>query len=142
MLTVSDRVMRKAADVLVEKGLADVGFQYVSIDDCWMRMSPENFAARGRGKIQQQSGFDFDGIIGEVRDAQGNILPNRNFPDMKAMTDYIHAYGLKVGLYSSPDPIPARTSRAHSAISSRMRSSTLAGASICSSTTSAAVAAC
>jgi alpha-galactosidase len=104
MLTVSDRVMRKAADVLVERGLADVGFQYVSIDDCWMRMSPENYAARKPGKIAQHEGFDFDGIIGEARDAQGNILPNRNFPDMKAMTDYIHAYGLKVGIYSSPGP--------------------------------------
>lgn len=104
MLTVSDRVMRKAADVLVEKGLADVGFQYVSIDDCWMRMSPGSYAARRPGKIQQHAGFDFDGMIGEPRDAQGNILPNRNFPDMKAMTDFIHAYGLKVGLYSSPGP--------------------------------------
>ncbi len=104
MLTMSDQVMRKAADMLVEKGLADVGFQYVSIDDCWMRMSPENYASRRKGKIDQQAGFDFDGIIGPARDAQGNILTNRNFPDMKALTAYIHAYGLKAGLYSSPGP--------------------------------------
>jgi alpha-galactosidase len=32
----------------------------------------------------------------------GNILPNGKFPDMKAMTDYIHSHGLKAGIYSSP----------------------------------------
>ncbi|MCX5685114.1 MAG: putative Ig domain-containing protein, partial [Planctomycetota bacterium] len=104
MLMVSDQVMRRTADLLVAKGLADVGFQYVSIDDCWMRISPESYAARTEAKKQQHAGFDYDGLIGEERDAQGNILPNRNFPDMQAMTDYIHAHGLKVGIYSSPGP--------------------------------------
>ena len=37
-----------------------------------------------------------------MRDASGNILPNGKFPDMKAMTDYIHEKGLKAGIYSSP----------------------------------------
>ena len=32
---VSDKLLRDAADVLVKKGMADVGYQYVSIDDCW-----------------------------------------------------------------------------------------------------------
>ena len=32
------------------------------------------------------------------------INPNRRFPDMKAMTDYIHGLGLKAGLYTSPGP--------------------------------------
>lgn len=104
MLTMSDQVMRQAADLIVARGLADVGFQYVSIDDCWMRVSQESFDTRKPAKIEQHKGFNFDGIIGATRDAQGNILPNRNFPDMKAMTDYIHAYGLKAGLYSSPGP--------------------------------------
>ncbi len=104
MLMVSDKVMRKAADLMVEKGLADVGFQYVSIDDCWMRISPENFAARNEKKTKQHEGFDFEGMIGPERDQDGNILPNANFPDMKGMVDYIHGHGLKVGLYSSPGP--------------------------------------
>jgi alpha-galactosidase len=104
MLTVTDEVMRKAADLMVDKGLADVGFQYVSIDDCWMRIDPKKFAARDAGRKKKHDGFDFDGLIGEVRDAQGNILPSRKFPDMKALTDYIHARGLKAGLYSSPGP--------------------------------------
>jgi alpha-galactosidase len=38
------------------------------------------------------------------RDAQGNIQPNSKFPDMKALADYLHSQGLKLGLYSSPGP--------------------------------------
>src|SRR5205085_5099508 len=36
------------------------------------------------------------------RDAQGNILANEKFPDMKALADYVHSKGLKLGIYSSP----------------------------------------
>ena len=32
------------------------------------------------------------------------INANRRFPDMKAMTDYIHGLGLKAGIYTSPGP--------------------------------------
>ena len=35
----------------------------------------------------------------------GNIIPNRHFPDMKGLADYIHHKGLKAGLYSSPGPL-------------------------------------
>ena len=41
---------------------------------------------------------------GAPRDAQGKINANRRFPDMKALTDYIHHRGLKAGIYSSPGP--------------------------------------
>jgi alpha-galactosidase len=41
---------------------------------------------------------------GPTRDAQGRILPNRRFPDMKALADYIHRRGLKAGLHMSPGP--------------------------------------
>ena len=41
---------------------------------------------------------------GQPRDAEGNINPNKRFPDMKALTDYIHAKGLKAGIYTSPGP--------------------------------------
>ncbi len=104
MLFVSDDVIRKTADLMVSKGLADVGFQYVGIDDCWMRISPENFAQRTESKKKQHEGFDYTGLIGEVRDENGYVLSNQHFPDMKAMTDYLHGYGLKAGLYSSPGP--------------------------------------
>jgi alpha-galactosidase len=73
---VSDADMRKAADVLISSGMADVGYQYVNVDDCWM------------GK----------------RDADGNITGNEMFPDMKALADYIHRQGLKAGIYTSPGP--------------------------------------
>ncbi len=41
---------------------------------------------------------------GEPRDAQGKVNANARFPDMKALTGYIHAKGLKAGIYTSPGP--------------------------------------
>jgi alpha-galactosidase len=81
--------MRQAADVMVSSGMADVGYQYVSIDDCWMN------APRNADPLR----------VGPLRDAQGNLIPNKHFPDMKAMTDYIHSKGLKAGIYTSPGPL-------------------------------------
>lgn len=85
---VTDATIRQAADILVSSGLADVGYQYVSIDDCWMNAEKQKDPLR----------------VGPLRDAQGNLLPNRHFPDMKALTDYLHAKGLKAGIYTSPGP--------------------------------------
>jgi len=85
---VTDKMMREAADQMVNSGMADVGYQYVSIDDCWMNAPKHADPLR----------------VGPLRDAQGNILPNKHFPDMKALTDYIHAKGLKAGIYTSPGP--------------------------------------
>ena len=73
---ITDPMMREAADIMVSSGMADVGYQYVDIDDCWE-------AKRG---------------------PDGNIIPNQKFPDMRDMTAYIHAKGLKAGIYSSPGP--------------------------------------
>lgn len=86
---ISDKTMREAANVMIRSGMADYGYQYVNIDDCWM-MKP---------------GSDNPEINGEPRDRDGRILPNKRFPDMKALTDYIHHYGLKAGLYTSPGPL-------------------------------------
>ncbi|MEO6923628.1 MAG: glycoside hydrolase family 27 protein, partial [Bryocella sp.] len=36
--------------------------------------------------------------------ADGNLRPNHKFPDMKGLADYLHARGLKLGIYSSPGP--------------------------------------
>ncbi len=85
---ITDAMMREAADILVSSGMADVGYQYVSIDDCWMN------AARHQDPLR----------VGPLRDERGNIVPNKHFPDMKAMTAYIHAKGLKAGIYTSPGP--------------------------------------
>jgi alpha-galactosidase len=73
---VDDAKIRAAADSMVRSGLIDHGWTYINIDDCW------------EGK----------------RDANGMIQPNEKFPDMKALADYVHSKGLKIGLYSSPGP--------------------------------------
>jgi len=73
---VTDAAVRSAADALVSTGMKDAGYIYVNIDDCW------------QGK----------------RDEQGVMHPNEKFPDMKGLSDYVHAKGLKLGIYSSPGP--------------------------------------
>ena len=87
---VTDRTLREAADGMTQNGMADAGYQFVSIDDCWMN-APE------------KSGYDAS-RCGPLRDENGNVIPNKNFPNMKALTDYIHSYGLKAGIYTSPGP--------------------------------------
>ena len=74
---IDDATVRAQADAMVASGMKDAGYQYVNIDDCWE---------------------------GE-RDANGYIHPNKKFPDMKALADYLHAKGLKLGIYSSPGPL-------------------------------------
>jgi alpha-galactosidase len=71
---VTDKTIRETADIMVSSGMRDAGYVYVNIDDTW------------EGK----------------RDAQGFIHPNDKFPDMKALADYVHSRGLKLGIYSSP----------------------------------------
>jgi len=73
---VSDKDIRAAADQLVATGMKDAGYVYVNIDDTWE---------------------------GE-RDANGVLHTNSKFPDMKALADYVHSKGLKIGIYSSPGP--------------------------------------
>jgi alpha-galactosidase len=86
---VTDGHMRRAADAMIESGMADFGYQYVNIDDCWMVEPNAEDPMRG----------------GESRDADGAINSNAYFPDMKGLADYIHAKGLKAGLYTSPGPL-------------------------------------
>src|SRR5512140_709466 len=73
---VDDATIRAQADAMVSSGLRDAGYVYINIDDTWE---------------------------GE-RDAQGVIHANNKFPDMKALADYVHSKGLKLGIYSSPGP--------------------------------------
>jgi len=86
---ITDRHLREAADVMITSGMADYGYQYVNIDDCWM-IKP---------------GSDDPQLTGPNRHPDGTINTNARFPDMKAMTDYIHGKGLKAGLYTSPGPL-------------------------------------
>lgn len=73
---IDDATVRAMADALVETGLRDAGYIYVNIDDGWQ---------------------------GE-RSADGTLQPNKKFPDMKALADYVHERGLKLGIYSSQGP--------------------------------------
>jgi len=74
--------LREAARQMIVSGMADQGYQYVNIDDCWMKKQGDQ----------------------PYRDAQGAVLPNSKFPDIKGMVDAIHAAGLKAGVYTSPGP--------------------------------------
>jgi len=71
---VSEKLIKEMADAMVTSGMRDAGYIYLVIDDCWQ----------------------------VDRDAQGNILPDpQRFPSgMKALADYVHAKGLKFGIYS------------------------------------------
>jgi alpha-galactosidase len=73
---VDDGAVRAMADAIVSSGMSKLGYTYINIDDTW---------AGGR-------------------DASGNLIPNKKFPDMKALADYVHSKGLKLGIYSSPGP--------------------------------------
>ena len=102
---ITDARIRAAAENMVASGMADVGYSYVAIDDCWMRIGFEFVQQSIDAKRRTAStGLDVDAVAGEVRDATGRILPNQNFPDMPALTGFIHARGLKAGIYSSPGP--------------------------------------
>jgi len=85
---VTEAGMREAADQMIASGMADYGYQYVNIDDCWSRQPNSTNSEVG----------------GPTRDENGRLLPNKRFPNIKGMVDYIHAKGLKAGIYSSPGP--------------------------------------
>jgi alpha-galactosidase len=71
---INEQLVRGAADTIVATGMREAGYLYVVIDDCWQ--------------------------VG--RDAQGGLVADpAKFPaGMQALADYIHAKGLKFGIYS------------------------------------------
>ena len=71
---ISEEIIKGIADAMVASGLSEAGYQYINIDDCW------------HGQ----------------RDADGFIQCDpKKFPNgMKALADYVHAKGLKLGIYS------------------------------------------
>ena len=91
---VSDSLARAAADAMVAKGLIDHGWTYVNLDDGWERSSRGPDSVRAGDPLYE----------GPVRAPDGTMLTNKKFPDMKALGDYIHAKGLKYGIYSGPGP--------------------------------------
>ena len=71
---VSEQLIRETADAMVASGMRDAGYQYVNIDDCWQ----------------------------VSRDPNGTIIADSiRFPaGIKALADYVHSKGLKVGIYT------------------------------------------
>ncbi len=110
---ISDGIIRSAADLFVQGGLADVGYQFIGLDDGWMRMAPAEYERiqreKDEGYLRKHRGLDFARTVGAPRDAGGNILPNGLFPDMKGLADYIHGFGLRAGIYSSPGPMTCQS---------------------------------
>jgi len=73
---IDDKLVREIADAMVSSGMMKAGYMFINIDDGW------------------------EG----TRDEKGKIRTNEHFPDMKALADYVHSKGLKLGIYSSPGP--------------------------------------
>src|SRR5215217_1849165 len=73
---IDENLIKATADAMVSTGLRTSGYTYVNIDDCWMA---------------------------STRDAQGRLRPDpTRFPGgIAAIADYVHARGLKLGIYSS-----------------------------------------
>lgn len=72
---VTEAVVRATVDEIISSGLSSVGYEYINIDDCWAALE---------------------------RDAQGRLTARPGtFPSgIKALADYVHSKGLKLGIYS------------------------------------------
>jgi alpha-galactosidase len=76
---INEKDIREMADAMVRSGMSKVGYQYIFIDDGWVG----------------------------GRDNRNNIIADpKRFPSgIKAMADYVHAKGLKLGIYSDASPL-------------------------------------
>ncbi|XP_030553301.1 alpha-galactosidase-like [Rhodamnia argentea] len=72
---INEILIKETADAMVSTGLAALGYEYVNLDDCWAELN---------------------------RDSQGNLVAKASaFPSgIKALADYVHSKGLKLGIYS------------------------------------------
>ena len=70
----NESLIEQTADAMVSSGMRDAGYDYVNLDDCW---------------------------LSHERDANGNLQADpTKFPNgIKAVADYVHARGLKLGIY-------------------------------------------
>ncbi|GER38410.1 alpha-galactosidase [Striga asiatica] len=72
---INEVLIRETADAMISTGLSALGYEYINLDDCWAELS---------------------------RDSQGNfVAKSSTFPSgIKALADYVHGKGLKLGIYS------------------------------------------
>src|SRR4030042_1625830 len=77
--SISETLIREMADAMVDRGMKAAGYQSINIDDCWMA---------------------------KERNVDGTLSPDPDkFPGgMKALADYVHAKGLKLGIYLDRGP--------------------------------------
>ncbi|PZR28623.1 MAG: alpha-galactosidase [Citrobacter freundii] len=76
---ISEEIIKRIADAMDSTGMVKAGYQYLIIDDGW------------------QGG----------RDNRNNIIPDsKKFPSgIKALADYVHGKGIKLGIYSDAAPL-------------------------------------
>ena len=73
---INAQLIKETADAMVDEGLLDAGYKYLVIDDCWS---------------ERQRDPETDKIIPD----------HVKFPNgMRDVSDYVHAKGLKFGMYS------------------------------------------
>lgn len=72
---IDETKIKQIADAMVSSGMKDAGYVYLNLDDNWM--------------------------ANPARDANGNLRgdPTRFPSGIKALADYVHAKGLKLGIY-------------------------------------------
>lgn len=95
------------ADLFVETGLRDAGYEYINIDDCWMegrdaaRGTPER-ATSGRSTTAPYQLLPDRTYFPDVDvDGSGAIEADEEYNGIEVLADYVHARGLKLGIYSS-----------------------------------------
>ncbi len=73
---INEEKIRAVVDAMIATGMKDAGYDYINLDDGWMA---------------------------ETRDKNGNLQshPDKFPTGIKALADYVHGKGLKLGLYSS-----------------------------------------
>lgn len=71
---ISEKLFIEMAEIMAKEGYKEAGYQYVSIDDCWL----EN-----------------------TRDKDGRLVSDKKrFPHgIRALADFVHSKGLKLGIY-------------------------------------------
>jgi alpha-galactosidase len=74
--------LRATADAMVSSGLANFGYMYVNVDDCWMKQHGDE----------------------PYRAEDGTLLTNEKFPDIRGTVEHIHDLGLRAGVYIGPGP--------------------------------------
>ncbi|MHB6905045.1 RICIN domain-containing protein [Streptomyces sp. DB-54] len=73
----TEQIVKDTADFMSSSGMRDAGYQYLTIDDCWMERN---------------------------RDSGGRLVPDtQKYPHgLAELAAYVHGKGLKFGVYESP----------------------------------------